>query len=158
MKAASVKSLHAIALLLLCACACGAEPQAADGPGVRVLRGQWDYLDESTRYCMERVPSMRDAFLDVREQAAGVIERAENIIVGEARGNTAGFQPVFDMYTSAWLKLTGNLMASLKKQPPSGACEQMLANWQSADVDLVLEDWRIYIQRNGPVPHLGNSR
>jgi hypothetical protein len=107
---------------------------------------------------MERVPSMRDAFLDVREQAAGVILRAENIIVGEARDNTAGFQPVFDKYTSAWLKLTDNLMATLKKQPPPGACEQMLANWQSADVDLVLEDWRVYIQRNGPVPRVGNSR
>lgn len=153
-----MKHLPVIALCVLCTCARGAEPQATQEPPVRVLRGQWNYLDESTRYCIERVPSMRDAFLDVREQAAQSILRAENIIVGEARDDEPSFKPLFDMYTGAWLKLTDNLMATLKKQPPAGACEQMLANWQSADVDLVLEDWRIYIQRNGPVPRAANTR
>jgi len=145
------------ALLALCACAArAADAPPADGDAVKIFRGQLAFMNSSIDFCVAQLPAMKDAFDDARDHAGEQIGRAEASLLAEAADNKLGYQPFFDTYAANWSKYAGQLLAALKRQDAKAACPDLLGNWQSTDADLVLEDWRSFIQRSGPIPLLGS--
>jgi deoxyribodipyrimidine photolyase len=148
-----------LTVLLLGLCACGAQtaepPSAPEIPEyIQVFRGQWLFLNSSTAFCAEQVPAMKREFERARDHAQGQMEKAETIVQGETAKNSGGYKPVFATYASSWTKYAGELVAAIKRQNAATACPDLLANWQAADADQILEDWRGFMERNGPVPQV----
>ncbi len=148
-----------IALLLsLCMCSTQAAqaPAAAEAASIfRIFHGQWTFLKNSTAFCAEQVPAMKRDFERARGNVEEQMERAETIVMEETKGNREGFKPLFDTYSGAWTKYANELVAGLKKQDPRKACPDLLSNWQAADAEQILEDWRGFVDRSEPVPQVG---
>lgn len=153
-----MKKLSTVLLLSLGICSAQAAnaPAAADS-GITIFRGQWIFLQNSAQYCAEKVPAMKREFERAREHAEARMEQAELTVLDETRGNREGYKPLFEKYSSSWIKYADELVAALKKQNAARACPDLLGNWQAADTGQVLEDWRGFVERNGPVPQVGTK-
>lgn len=128
-------------------------PPATQAPAsgtTMALRGQMLFLKSSTAFCIEKVPSLKAAFEDARDRAQQQMHRAEAMIQQEAKQQPELFRPLLETYAGTWNKYADTLVDSLKRQDAAKACPTLLENWQSADVELILEDWRGFVERSLP--------
>jgi len=149
--------LPTILLLAISCCAvhaADAPPAAEDTFQVKVFRGQLAFMNSSIDFCTAQVPALKDGFADARDHAEEQIEQAEATVLDEAADNKLGYQPFFDMYAAGWSKYADQLLAALKRQDAHTACPDLLSNWQTTEADQVLEDWRNFVERSGPIPRV----
>lgn len=139
-----------VAVLMACAAQGGQAPDSAQASGIQVLRGQWLFLKSSTAFCVEKVPAMKGALDNARDHAEETIARAERRIAIETDGREATYKPLIEAYAGTWTEYAETLIDGLKRQDAAKACPTLLDNWQAADVDLILEDWQGFLDRNAP--------
>lgn len=130
--------------LPLCA-ASAEEASQASVAEVRVLRGQWKFLQASTAFCVERVPALKDLMRDVRAHGEVEIRKAENIILREAGADRLAYQKQIDSYSARWITQAEGLVEALKRQDPQRSCPTLADNWQAADAAVIVEDWRNFL-------------
>lgn len=156
----------ALLLGLAASVAGAAETQPADpaANGIMVLRGQWNFLNSSVGFCVEKVPAMKAQFTAAHDHAEYEMRRADDTIQQAAADHQTFYKPYFDTYTSGWIKYAQTLLQSFERQDPVQACPSLLSSWQDTDADQILEDWHGFVQRNGitappddPVPTGGHG-
>jgi hypothetical protein len=150
-----VNNLPAALVLALSVCAA----QAADSPpaaeaadGIVVLRGQWNFLNSSVAFCVDKVPAMKAEFASAHDHAADEMRLADDTILQVAANHRDFYQPYFDTYTGGWIKYADTLLQSFMRQDPVQACPSLLSSWQSTDARQILEDWRGFWERSGAAP------
>jgi hypothetical protein len=129
-----------------------APPQAEAAPAITALRGQWNFLNSSIELCTLRVPALKAELQEARAHAQSEMRKAEAAILQEVADNPGRLQRYLDLYVANWSTYGTQQAESMKRQDAGKACPVLLANWQAADAELMLEDWGLFLERNIPQP------